>query len=115
MESKDVTFCPLTIQMQLRNMLGWKTIQKQLDLIRLDTVSRESAKKKFVNAVKRGWYHEGDWVPTQSEIPDRIGIRMQDVVTELRDELVKEGKIIQDPQRYWMCKVEENPGLLKGE
>ena len=78
-------------------------------------VSRESAKKKFVNAVKRGWYHKGDWVPTQSEIPDRIGIRMQDVVNELRDELVKEGKIIQDPKRYWMCKVEENPGLLKGK
>ena len=39
MDSKDVTFQPLTIQMQLRNMLGWKTIQKQLDLIRLDTVN----------------------------------------------------------------------------
>jgi hypothetical protein len=39
MDSKDVTFCPLTIQMQLRNMLGWKTIQKQLDLIQLDTVN----------------------------------------------------------------------------
>jgi hypothetical protein len=40
MDSKDVTFCPMTIQMQLRNMLGWKTIQKQLDLIRLESVNR---------------------------------------------------------------------------
>jgi uncharacterized phage protein (TIGR01671 family) len=78
-------------------------------------VSRESAKKKFVNAVKRGWYHKGDWVPTQAHIPERIGIRMQDVVTELRDELVKEGKIIQDPAREWMCRVEESPELLEKE
>ncbi|OPY24959.1 MAG: YopX protein [Methanobacterium sp. PtaU1.Bin097] len=79
-------------------------------------VSRESAKKKFVNALKIGLYHKGDWVPTQAYIPERIGIRMQDVVTELRDELVKEGKIIQDPAREWMCRVEESPELLeKGE
>jgi hypothetical protein len=78
-------------------------------------VSRESAKKKFVNAVKRGWYDRGDWLPTQAYIPERIGIRMQDVVTELRDELVKEGKIIQDPAREWMCRVEESPELLEKE
>lgn len=39
MDSKDVTFHPLTIQIQLRNMLGWKTIQKQLDLIRVESVN----------------------------------------------------------------------------
>ena len=70
-------------------------------------VSHESAKKKFVNTVKKGWYKRGDWVPTQAIIPERIGIRMNDVVTELREELVKEGKLIQDPNRYWMCKVPE--------
>lgn len=70
-------------------------------------VSRESAKKKFMNAVKKGWYEKGDWVPTQAMIPERLGIKMQEVVTELREELIKEGKLIQDGDRYWMCKVNE--------
>ena len=39
MDNKDVTFHPTTMQIQLRNMLGWKTIQKQLDLIRLESVN----------------------------------------------------------------------------
>lgn len=75
-------------------------------------LSREDAKKKFVDAVKKGMYKKGQWVPTQAIIPERIGIQMNEVVTELREELVKEGKLIQDPNRYWMCKV---PELLEGE
>ena len=45
--------------------------------------------------------------PTQCVIPDNMGIWSQDVVDELRDELVDEGKLVQIPERPWMCKVKE--------
>jgi uncharacterized phage protein (TIGR01671 family) len=69
-------------------------------------VTRESAKKKIITVIKKGWHSKGTYVPTQAAIPERIGIHNQEVITELRDELVREGKIIQDPIRPWMCKCD---------
>jgi hypothetical protein len=69
-------------------------------------VTKDMAKKKFVNAVKKSTDNYREYTPTQATIPDMIGIRMQEVVTELRDELVKEAKLIRlSDERYWMCKA----------
>lgn len=76
-------------------------------------VKKETAKKKIISAIKKSSSYYGDFVPTQGIIPNYTGIRIHEVVSELREELVKEGKLLQDPKRYWMCKL--NPELLEAE
>jgi uncharacterized phage protein (TIGR01671 family) len=69
--------------------------------------TREGIKSIIMTSLKKeNRSYNGGFIPSQVNIM-YSGIADRKLGDELRDELVREGKLIQDPKRPWMVKVKE--------